>query len=277
MSKRLKRKKIISVTLVLIWVVLTLLPIYWMVNTSLKTNFEVYSKIPTLYPHEPTLQNYKDLFVKTKFLSGIKNSLIISIVSATFSILVAFPAAYAVSRLRFNGKKFMSRTILFCYLIPASVLYIPLFIILYKLGLTDTRLGLMLIYPTATVPYAAWMLIPNLRSVPLSIEEAALIDGCSRGQVITKIMLPLAFPCVISTFIFTFGACWGEYLYALVNINSESLKTYPLILSGLIFGDMFPWGEIMAGGVLASIPLILIYVLLSNFLITGTTEGGVKG
>ncbi len=274
---RKQRKKVIGIVFVIVWVVLTLLPIYWMLNTSLKTTAEVYLKDPTLFPRRVTFDNYVQLFANTGFLQGILNSLFVSLTAATFSIVVAFPAAYAVSRLRFKGKRLMSRLILFCYLIPASVLYIPLFIILYRIGLTDTRWGLMLIYPTATLPYAAWMLIPNIRAVPDSIEEAARIDGCSRMQVVTKIMLPLSFPSVISTYIFTFGACWGEYLYALVNINSENLKTYPLVLSGLIFGDMIPWGELMAGGICASIPLIAIYMLLSKFLITGTTEGGVKG
>lgn len=274
-SKR--KKKALSVALVIIWVVLTLLPIYWMLNTSLKTTSEIYLKEPTLFPHRPTFENYWELFTGTDFLRGIRNSLCVALVTATVSILIAFPAAYAVARLRFNGKRMTSRTILFCYLIPASVLYIPLFFILYQIGLTDSLWGLMLIYPTATLPYAAWMLIPNIRSVPTSIEEAARIDGCSHGQVLTRIMLPLSFPSVISTFVFAFGSCWGEYLYALVNINSEQLKTYPLILSGLIFGDMIPWGQLMAGGICASIPMIVIYLLMSNFLVTGITDGGVKG
>lgn len=277
MRHRRKIKKGLSVLFVLLCVFFSLLPIYWMLNTSLKTTAEVYRNEPTLFPLKPIVDNYVTLFTQTGFLNGIKNSFMVAIVVAGFSILVAFPAAYAVSRLRFGWKKLVSRGILFCYLIPASVLYIPLFVMLSRLQLTDSIFGLMLIYPTATIPYAAWMLIPNVKSVPVTIEEAALIDGCSRGKVITRIMLPLTMPSIISTFIFTFGMSWGEYMYALVNINSESQKTFPLILSGLIFGDMYPWGQMMAGGICASIPLIITYVMLSRFLISGMTDGGVKG
>lgn len=277
MRYKRKLKKYLSVLFVLACVFFSLLPIYWMLNTSLKTTAEVYRNDPTLIPEKPILDNYVTLFTQTGFLNGIKNSLLVALTVAAFSILVAFPAAYAVSRLKFRWKKLVSRGILFCYLIPASVLYIPLFVVLTRLQLTDSIVGLILIYPTATIPYAAWMLIPNVRAVPITIEEAALIDGCGRGKVITKIMLPLMMPSIISTFIFTFGMSWGEYMYALVNINSESQKTFPLILSGLIFGDMYPWGQMMAGGICASIPLIITYVALSKFLISGTTDGGVKG
>ncbi len=277
MRYKRKLKKILSIIFVLACVFFSLLPIYWMMNTSLKTTAEVYRNDPTLIPEKPILDNYVTLFKQTGFLNGVKNSLLVALTVAAFSILVAFPAAYAVSRLKFKWKKLVSRGILFCYLIPASVLYIPLFVVLTRLQLTDSIVGLMLIYPTATIPYAAWMLIPNVRAVPITIEEAALIDGCGRGKVITSIMLPLMMPSIISTFIFTFGMSWGEYMYALVNINSESQKTFPLILSGLIFGDMYPWGQMMAGGICASIPLIITYVLLSKFLISGATDGGVKG
>lgn len=277
MHNRRKWKKRLSVLFVMLCLLFSLIPIYWMLNTSFKSMSEIYRADPTLIPEKPTVENYVSLFTKTGFLRGVWNSLLVALVVSSFSISVAFPAAYAVSRLVFKGKRIMSRGILFCYLIPASVLYIPLFVMLSKIGLTNSIVGLMVIYPTATIPYAAWMLIPNIRSVPKNIEEAAMVDGCSRGQVITKVALPLCMPSIISTFIFTFGMSWGEYMYALANISSESSKTFPLILSGLIFGDMYPWGQLMAGGICASIPLIVTYVCLSKFLITGATEGGVKG
>lgn len=277
MRHRLRWRKRLSILFVLLCLFFTLLPIYWMFNTSLKGISEVYRIKPTLFAEKPSFNNYVTLFTQTKFLDGVWNSLLIAIVVASFSILVAFPAAYAVSRLVFKGKRFMSRGILFCYLIPTSLLYIPLFIMLSQMNLTNSIYGLMVIYPTMTIPYATWMLIPNVRAVPITIEEAALIDGCSRGQVIMRVMLPLAMPSIISTFIFTFGMSWGEYMYASVNLSSEANKTFPLILSGLIFGDMYPWGQIMAGGICASIPLIITYMTLSKFLITGATEGGVKG
>lgn len=145
-----------------------------------------------------------------------------------------------------------------------------------KVGLSNTITGLMLIYPTFTLPYAAWMLIPYIRSIPYDIEEAAIVDGCNRIGSMYKIVFPLAIPGIVSTFIFTFALCWGEYLYSLVNINSTEMKTFPVIISNLIYGDIYPWGQIMAGGILAGIPILVVYMLASNFLVGGTTAGGVK-
>lgn len=254
-----------------------LFPIYWMLNTSFKTDAEIYGKVPTLIPHVPTLSAYAYLFTKTTFLPSMKNSLVIAVSVSVFSVLLAYPVAYTLARLKFKGRKFFSKSVLFMYLLPTTVLYIPLYMLVSKLHLTNTIWGLIVIYPTFTLPYVAWILIPHVASVPQELEEAARVDGCSRFGIMYQIVLPLVLPGLISTTIFAFAMCWGEYMYALVNLTSSKVQTFPLVISGLIYGDMPPWNQLMAGGVLAGIPVILIYMIASSRLVGGATDGGVKG
>lgn len=271
-----KTARYINLLAVAVMLLVSLFPIYWMLNTSFKTQGEIYRQIPTLIPQEPTTEAYEYLYTGTEFLNSLKNSLLIAISVATFSILVAYPVSYAVARIKFRGRSLLTKSILITYLIPSSVLYIPLYMFLSNLKLTNSIYGLMLIYPTFTLPYVAWMLIPQVGSVPYEIEEASIIDGCNRWQAMMKIVLPLSFPGIISTFIVSFSMSWGEYLYALVNVSSSNQKTFPLVISGLIFGDIYPWGQIMAGAITACVPILLIYILASNFVVGGVTAGGVK-
>ena len=275
--KQKKSVKILSRVFIILCVIVSMAPLYWMVNTSLKPQAEIYSATPSLFPQNLTTESYTYLLSETNFLSGVKNSLIIAIVVSLFSIVIAYPAAYAIARLKFKGKKLFSKSILMTYLLPTSVLYIPLYILVSQVGLTDNILGLLLIYPTFTLPYVAWVLIPHIQSIPYDLDEAAIVDGCSRFRVMYQIIFPLALPGIVSTTIFAFAMCWGEYMYALVNITSESMMTFPLVISGLIFGDMYPWGQLMAGAILACVPIVIIYMLASSSLVGGKTAGGVKG
>ena len=202
--------------------------------------------------------------------------MIVAFVVSAFSLLVAYPAAYTLARIKFKGRQAFSRGILFTYLLPTSVLYIPLYIFVAKAGLTDNILGLILIYPTFTLPYVAWILIPHIASIPTDIEEAATVDGCSKFRIMYQIIFPLALPGIVSTTIFAFAMCWGEYLYALVNVTKTSMQTFPLMIAGLIFGDMYPWGQLMAGAILACVPILIIYMFASGSMVGGATEGGVK-
>lgn len=237
MTMKQKRKIAFALRMVLVGIclIIALFPIYWMLNTSFKTQFEMYQKTPTFFPKDPTLDGYTYLLTKTPFLNALKNSFLIAFVCAVLSIMMGYPVAYSVARLKFYGRQSVSRLILFSYLIPSSVLYIPLFLFVSKCGLTDNIFGLMLIYPTFTLPYVSWMLIPHVRSVPKDIEEAAIVDGCSRLQCMYRIVFPLATPGIISTFIFAFSLCWGEYMYALVNVSSSEMLTFPLVVSSLIY------------------------------------------
>ncbi|WP_130837410.1 carbohydrate ABC transporter permease [Lachnoclostridium sp. Marseille-P6806] len=275
--KKKTMSKILERFFIVICLVTALFPIYWMMNTSFKTDYEIYSKTPTLYPHRFSLEAYAYLIRETNFVNSMKNSVVIAGMVSIFSILIAYPAAYTLARLKFRGRKIFSKTILFMYLLPTSVLYIPLYLFVSKLHLTNTIWGLAVIYPTFTLPYIAWILIPHIASVPAEMEEAAEVDGCTKLQTMYRIVFPLALPGIVSTTIFTFAMCWGEYLYALVNLTSKEVQTFPIVISGLIFGDMPPWNQLMAAAVLAGIPVILIYILASGVLTGGRTAGGVKG
>lgn len=276
MKQRRKLAFALRMALVAVCLLVSLFPIYWMLNTSFKTQFEMYQRVPTFFPQQPTLDGYRHLFTKTPYLNALKNSFLVAFTCAALSVALAYPVSYVVARLEFRGRRTMSKLILFSYLIPTSVLYIPLFMLVSSCGLTDSILGLMLIYPTFTLPYVSWMLIPHVRAVPRDIEEAATVDGCSRLQNMFRIVFPLATPGIVSTFIFAFSMCWGEYLYALVNISSSEMKTFPLVISNLIFGDIYPWNQIMAGAILACVPILLVYIFFSNLMVGGATEGGVK-
>jgi multiple sugar transport system permease protein len=273
---KVKVSKVFSFIIIVIALLITLFPIYWMLATSFKTQFEIYLAEPTVFPQKFTFEGYKLLLTKTKFIKGLGNSFFVAMSVAGITILLSVPCSYAISKLNFRGKRLLSSSILFTYLIPASVLYIPMYMMLVKIGMTNDIKGLMLIYPTMTIPYATWILIPYFNSIPVELEEAARVDGYTRIMSMLYIVVPLAKPGIITTFIFSFNMCWGEFLYALVTLRKGNCKTFPLIISGLIWGDLYPWAQIMAGGIIACIPIIIVYISASKFLISGLMSGGLK-
>lgn len=274
--KAKRTSKILSRVFIVLCLIVALFPIYWMLCTSLKSDGEIYQKIPTMIPKRFTVEAYSYLLTRQNFLSAIKNSLLVATVVSLLSIAVAYPTAYTLARTKFRGRRVLSKAVLFTYMLPTSVLYIPLYILVARLGLTNTLWGLVLIYPTFTLPYVAWILIPHVQSIPVALEEAAMMDGCSHFMIMYRIIFPLALPGIISTTIFAFAMCWGEYLYALVNLTSATVQTFPLVISSLIYGDMPPWNQLMAGAIMACIPIIIIYMLASSSLVGGATAGGVK-
>ena len=243
--KAKRTSKILSRVFIVLCLIVALFPIYWMLCTSLKSDGEIYQKIPTMIPKRFTVEAYSYLLTKTNFLNAIKNSLLVATVVSLLSIAVAYPTAYTLARTKFRGRRVLSKAVLFTYMLPTSVLYIPLYILVARLGLTNTLWGLVLIYPTFTLPYVAWILIPHVQSIPVALEEAAMMDGCSHFMIMYRIIFPLALPGIISTTIFAFAMCWGEYLYALVNLTSATVQTFPLVISSLIYGDMPPWNQVM--------------------------------
>ncbi len=259
-----------------VMVVCALFPIYWMLNTSLKLPQEVYNIAPTYFPKRVVFTAYQQLVDKFQFLVNIKNSVIVSVVVSAFSILVSMLAAYAISKLQFKGRGMISKLILYAYLMPHAVLFIPLYIFVTTMGLSNSIWGLIVIYPTITIPYATWMLISYFGSIPVAIEEAAMIDGCSRLEAMVKIVFPLAAPGIAATAIFAFTLCWSEYLYALVVISDSAQKTVTLGLSDMVVGDVFSWGPLMGGSIVASIPVVIMYLVSSRYLVGGMTLGSVK-
>lgn len=257
-------------------VVLIVFPIYWMIVTSLKLPREIY-RIPSLWPQVFTLDNYRILIFDKDFLRPILNSLIVSTVVTVISVLISSFAAYSMVRFRYRFKGFIGRIILFAYLTPTSLLFIPLSILMAQLQLGNSLHGLILVYLTFSLPLSTWLLQGYFRSVPRELEEQGMIDGLSRLGALLRIVLPLSAPGIAAVSIFTFTGAWNELLLALVLVTSESQRTTPLALNYLITSDVLPWGPLMAGAVLSSVPLMILYFVAQHFMVQGLTSGSVKG
>jgi multiple sugar transport system permease protein len=277
MRKRLGKVSLGWYILLAIFLVVTLFPIYWMLVTSLKSFQEVYSIIPTFWPKKLMWENYLQIFSKYDYGRALANSAEVSFVVALISVTIALFSAYSVVRLRFRGNKAMPQIFLLSYLIPQTILFIPVYIFLSSVRLADSVSGLILIYTTMTVPYATWVLITHFQNLPIELEEAAFVDGATRMQTILRILIPPSLPSIASTFIFSFTICWSEYIYALVVISTKSQRTITLALSNMLVADIIPWGPLMAGAVIAAVPIMIIYMAASKYIVGGLTLGSVKG
>jgi len=256
--------------------VIALFPIYWMLVTSLKANNEVYRLVPTLWPSQITWAGYTSLLSHTGFISWLGNSAFVAFTVSVLSLFFSVLAGYALSRFRFVGRGAVGTMILVAYLLPPALLFIPLYILVTRLGMAGSLGALFLVYPTITIPYATWVLTSYFASISKDFEEAALIDGCSRLGALRRVVLPLAAPGVVATFVISFTLCWSEYLYAVVMLSGDT-STVPIGLSGLIVGDVARWNEIMAGAIITSVPIAVLYSLVSRYIVSGLTMGGVKG
>jgi len=273
--RRLKALAAYAVLLVLaVW---TLGPLYWMVTTSFKTNAEVYGTTATLWPRHPTLANYRVLFTRTPFLVYFQNSSLIALATTAVTVVTSAFGAYALVRLRFPGRRLLARTLVYTYLVPQSLLFIPLFTILVNAGLSNTRTGLVLTYLGFTVPFCTWLLMGYFLSVPVELEEAGLVDGCSRLGVLFRIVMPVTLPALAVTAFFSFTLSWNEYLYASVFVSNVNAKTIPTGIPSFIIEDVFFWGPMMASTVLSVIPPLAVYFVFQRWLLTGLTLGAVKG
>jgi multiple sugar transport system permease protein len=257
-------------------VVMVLWPLYWMVVTSLKLPREIYRQ-PSLWPHVLTLDNYRALVADPWFFVAIRNSLLVASTVTVTSVACASLAAYAMVRFRFRGKALIGRLVLAAYLTPTSLLFIPLSIVIARLELGNSLEGLILVYLTFSLPLSTWMLQSYFRAVPRELEEQGMIDGLSRFGALVRIVLPLSAPGIAAVSIFTFTNAWNELLLALVLITSEGKRTAPLALNYMITSDVLPWGPLMAGAVVTSVPLMVLYFVAQRFMVQGLTEGSIKG
>ena len=267
---------VLSVATLAIAVLLVLFPIYWMVITSLKLPREIY-RMPSLWLQGVTLINYQNLLDQKGFLVAIRNSFFISATVTIISVLISSFAAYSMVRFRYRFRGLIGKLILFAYLTPTSLLFIPLSILMARLGLGNSLTGLILVYLTFSLPLSTWLLRGYFRGVPRELEEQGQIDGLSRLGALMRIVLPLSAPGIAAVSIFTFTGAWNELLLAMVLITSESQRTAPLALSYLITSDTLPWGPLMAGAVLSSVPLMILYFVAQRFMVQGLTSGSVKG
>ncbi|UUZ94870.1 carbohydrate ABC transporter permease [Paenibacillus sp. P25] len=270
------RKKTLIYAIVLIFTVWTLFPVYWMVKSSFTPNELMYTPKPSLVPDSWTLAHYKDLFQKTKFMNFVKNSLYVASLVTVISVSISILGSYSMTRLRYRGRIFFSQSIIYTYLLPTAVLFIPMYVAVSRLGLSDNKNALLVVYPTIIVPYCCYMLISYFKAIPKELEEAAMIDGCTSLQSLFRIILPIAAPgiAVVSTFAFTLS--WNEYLYALVLTTSPAQQTVNIGISGFKFSDQAVWGLLMGSSVIASLPAIFLYFLAQRFLKSGLAAGGVK-
>jgi len=258
----------------LVW---TLVPFYWMLATSLKKDKEIYGFEATLVPRQPTLQNYVRLFDKTPFVKYLRNSTIISVGNTLASLLFATLGSYALARLRFPGRGLIARGLVFTYLVPPALLFIPLFAVMSTLRLVDTHHGLILAYLSFSVPFCTWLLMGYFRSVPVELEEAALVDGCTRLGSLVRVILPMSLPALAVVAFFSFTQSWNEFLYANVFVNSVEVRTVTTGLTLFIVEDVFFWGPMMGASFLSALPPLLLYLVFQRWVVKGLTLGGVKG
>jgi len=269
--------KWIGNTLLALMLVWTLVPFYWMIATSLKKDKEIYGFEATLVPRQPTLQNYVRLFDKTPFVKYLRNSTIVAVGNTLASLAFATLGAYALARLRFRGRGLIARGLVFTYLVPPALLFIPLFAVMSALRLVDTHHGLVLTYLSFTVPFCTWLLMGYFRSVPIELEEAALVDGCTRLGSLFRVILPMSLPALAVVAFFAFTQSWNEFLYANVFVNSVEVRTVTTGLTLFIVEDVFFWGPMMGASFLSALPPLLLYLVFQRWVVKGLTLGGVKG
>ncbi len=260
------------------FVLILLFPFYWMAITSFKPNAELYD-YKTYNPFliaSPTLEHIRKLLFETSYPRWVFTTMTVAVCATVLSLLSSTLAAYAIQRLRFKGSQYVGLAIYLAYLVPPSILFIPLAAMVFRLGLFDSPLALILVYPTFLVPFCTWLLIGYFKSIPYELEECALIDGATRLQILTQVTLPLAVPGLISAGIFSFTLSWNEFIYALAFIQSSESKTVPVaILTELVSGDVYQWGALMAGSLLGSLPVAVFYSFFVDYYVSSLT-GAVK-
>ena len=257
--------------------IFVLFPFFWVIITSFKTTPQISARTSIFWPEPFTIDQYVSLIRDSQFLTWLRNSVLVAAVSTLVSVTFAALAAYALTRLEFTGAGLLTTFILITYLLPGTLIFIPLYQTLSDLGLINSYGSLIVTYPTFLMPFATWVLIGYFRTIPVELEEAAMIDGASRIYAFWKITLPLAAPALLSVTLFAFTNAWNEFLFAFVFITSESLRTLPIGLQSMVVGDILPWGKLMAASLLTAVPVALLYMYTQRFLVGGLTVGGVKG
>lgn len=264
----------LALTLILVW---SLFPVYWMLNNSFKNRVEQFSAVPTFFPHQITLENYRSLFSSLGFSNVIANSFTVSLTSTLIAVVIGSLAAYSLSRFKFRGKRILMIWILLTRIFPPVTFVIPIYSIMRNAGLMNTRTALILAYIAFNLPFAIWMLVNFFNEIPVEIEESSMVDGATLYQTFSRIVLPLVLPGLAATAIFTFIMSWNEFMYAMIFIQSPKLATVPVALSGLITEYLVLWGPMSAGGIMSVIPILVFVVLMQDYLIKGLTLGAVKG
>jgi len=256
-----------------------LFPFYWMLISSFKSNPELYNlKANRLWIKSPTLEQFQELFKRTAILQWLWNSFFVSFLASLISMTLGIMAGYALARLKFSGAQAFGMATFITYLVPTTLIFIPLASVVQSLGLTNSIWALVATYPTFLIPFSTWMLIAYFKSIPKDMEECAMIDGCSRIGAMVRIVLPVAIPGIVFSAMFSFTLSWNEFVYALTFISSTTQKTMSVAVpTELIRGDAYFWGELMAASLLGSVPVALLYSFFMDYFVSGLTAGALKG
>ena len=275
---RLPRRIVVLYLPLAVFVFVLIFPFYWMAITAVKPNSQLtdYNNYSPFWVVKPTLDHIKYLLFETSYPGWLWNTLVVAVCATALSLGASVFAAYAIERVRFSGSRPVGLLIFLAYLVPPSILFIPLAVIVFKFGIYDTKLALIFTYPTFLIPFCTWLLMGYFRSIPFELEESALVDGASRWQILIRVILPLAVPGLISAGIFAFTLSWNEFIYALTFIQSSENKTVPVgVLTELVRGDVFEWGSLMAGALFGSLPVVILYSFFVDYYVSSMT-GAVK-
>lgn len=265
-------------SVVVIGVLLTMIvfPLYFMATTAFKFEGEIYSEL-TWIPREPTLNNFRDVVTQFHIPIYLRNTLIVALSTTLIVVVVSVLAAYALTRLRFPGRAILARGVLFVYLIPGSLLLIPMYLTIIRLGLKDTYPGLIVANLSFSVPFCTWLMMGYLRSISTEMEEASLIDGCTRLLSLWYIVIPLSVPGIVTAAIFIFNGVWNEYIFALIIAQDQAHRMISVGLSNFYRSDYYMMGPMMAGALIAMTPVVILYILAQRYVVSGLAAGAVKG
>ncbi len=271
-------RRVILYILLFLAVFWSVFPLFWVFISSIKPDTETYAFEQTLFPQNPTINNYITLFKVTDFSRWIRNSTFLAVATTLAVVVLAAMGAYAMSRFKFRFFEYFGRITLLAYMMPAIILVVPIFFILFNIGLTNSLLGLLLVYTGTRLPFGLWLLRSYFQGIPVDLEEAAMVDGATRFQAFRKVILPQAVPGMISTSIFVFSVTWHEFLFASILLFSGSKQTLSAGVASFLSEDwIYSWGVLMAAGVMVSLPLVLFYTFLQRYLIAGWGGGSLKG
>ena len=279
MSRRAFWRRVLNHALLLPFLFFAVFPFYHMTLTSLKTDRELYDRqaVPLLIRQGVTLEHYTKLLTESEFITWTKNSLLVTLLATLVSLVIGTMAAYALARLKFFAVGSFGTGIFVTYLVPTSLLFLPLAQVVNWLGLADSKWALVVTYPTFLVPFCTWLLMGYFRTVPKEVEECAMVDGATRIQALWRIILPIAVPGLVCAALFAFTLSWNEFIYALTFTSSSNQITASVgVTSELIRGDIYYWGQLMAGAVLGSVPIVILYVFFLDYYVSGLTAGAVK-
>jgi multiple sugar transport system permease protein len=268
--------RIVTYGLLACFVVMVAVPLFWMLTTALKTNKDLYEDFSYL-PTRPTIQHFVRVIQREDLLRNIWNSFAVAATTTAVTVAVSAMAAFSIVRYRYRGREWIGRFILFKYVLPTAMLFVSLYTMVVALGLGNTLKSLMLTYLSFTVPFCTWMLMGYFRSIPAELEEHAMVDGCTKIGALVRILLPLSAPGLVASAIFSFTLAWNEFLLALVFTSDHTTMTVPIKLSMMVVGDQYIWGQLMAGAILASIPIAILYFIGQRFVVQGLAAGAVKG